>query len=403
MTMKRYSYFSLALALVGAALFFGGYVQADALSLAMIPLQLPAFSPQAAGQKAICQVPKYNMALKRVILTLGGTSFLKSHISSLVLKLGTHPIWEVTGSDLDKINKYKGIYDNATHLTLDFSDRDHKDIIAEEVGGIDFSKLADALFIEVEISASASAPTLKGLALWTPPQGDNADPKQLIKKIKKHQTPTLSSGRQQITFSAKGALLQRIFTFYTGADWNATATSAAFAGNTGNGVMGAVTVEPGAKVGDWKVVVVEPAANAGAFIVVDPEGVVSPEGGDVASAYDDDFLNFTLADGATDFLSGDGFTISVSEAVNGNLKNMRVKKNGVPVWDEVECQLNRFLAKEYKKVPQSKCYVTDFIVDDNQSAALVTDDAKSLEIEPELTASDTLTNYFEVLDAPYNL
>lgn len=367
----------------------------------MIPLQLPAFSPVAASSKAICQVPKYNMTLKRVVLTLGGTTFAKSDMSTVVLKLGTHPIWETTGSDLDKMNKYKGIFDNSTHLTLDFSDRDHKDIVAEEVGGIDFSKLDDPLYIEIELGSGVSAPTLKGVALWTPPQGD--DPKQLIKKIKKSTTPTLSSGRQQITFDPKGALLQRVFSFYTGADWNATATAAAFAGNTGNGAMGAVTVEAGAKVGAWRLQIIEPGANVGTFRLEDPDGIVSPEAGVVASAYDDDNLNFTLADGATDFVAGDGFTITVDDKTNGNVKNMRIKKNGVPVYDEIECQLARFMQREYKKVPQSKCYVTDFIIDNNQSAALVTDDAKSLEVEPELTASDTLTNYFEVLDAPYNL
>lgn len=91
----------------------------------------------------------------------------------------------------------------------------------------------------------------------------------------------------------------------------ATATSAAVAGNTGNGAMGAVTVGDGAKVGVYTLTIVEPAANAGAFVVEDPDGVVIGNG-DVAAAFAAGGLSFTLADGATDFAAGDQFKITVT-------------------------------------------------------------------------------------------
>jgi hypothetical protein len=90
-----------------------------------------------------------------------------------------------------------------------------------------------------------------------------------------------------------------------------TATATAKAGNTGNGVMGAVTVGAGAKDGNYTLTITAAAANAGAFEVRDPDGELVGEG-NVAQAFNHGGLSFTLADGATDFAVGDGFTIAVA-------------------------------------------------------------------------------------------
>lgn len=94
------------------------------------------------------------------------------------------------------------------------------------------------------------------------------------------------------------------------------ATPTAFAGNTGNGTCGTVTVGAGAKVGTYKVVVIEPGTNVGTFTVEDPDGVTIGKGV-VATAFSGGGLGFTIADGATDFVAGDGFNIVVA-AGSGN-------------------------------------------------------------------------------------
>lgn len=91
------------------------------------------------------------------------------------------------------------------------------------------------------------------------------------------------------------------------------AVAAAVAGNTGNGAMSAVTADAGVAEGEWKVVIVEPAANAGAFTVEDPAGVTVGHG-TVGVAYNGP-INFTLGDGAVDFVAGDMFTVTVTAAV----------------------------------------------------------------------------------------
>lgn len=68
------------------------------------------------------------------------------------------------------------------------------------------------------------------------------------------------------------------------------------------------TVKPG----EYKVVFVEPAANAGTFVVEDPDGI-AVGGGNVAVAYDGP-VKFTVADGSTDFVAGDVAKVLVTVA-----------------------------------------------------------------------------------------
>ena len=105
------------------------------------------------------------------------------------------------------------------------------------------------------------------------------------------------------------------------------AAATAFAGNTGNGAMGSITVSAGAKIGTYKLLITEPASNVGNFIVEDPDGVIIGQG-DVAAAFSAGGLAFTLADGSTDFAAGDGFNIAVtatSETAVGDYLGISVR------------------------------------------------------------------------------
>jgi hypothetical protein len=92
-------------------------------------------------------------------------------------------------------------------------------------------------------------------------------------------------------------------------------TGAATAGtNTGNGAMGTITVSGSAIPGTYKLVFIEPATDLGRFVVYYPDGsVVGP--GTVGTAFSGGGLAFTLADGATDFIAGDSFSIVVEQGV----------------------------------------------------------------------------------------
>lgn len=93
-----------------------------------------------------------------------------------------------------------------------------------------------------------------------------------------------------------------------------TAAGAAVAGNTGNGTITAEpTVGAGAKTGVYQLVCVEPGTNVGEFQVFDPDGLLVGVAV-VATEFAAGGLTFTIADGSTDFASGDRFTITVSGA-----------------------------------------------------------------------------------------
>lgn len=84
-------------------------------------------------------------------------------------------------------------------------------------------------------------------------------------------------------------------------------------GNTGNGALTVDATTPlisGAKAGVYTVRCIAAAANGGTFRVENPVGDVL---GDVAvgATFADD-IKFAIADGATDFIVGDGFDITVS-------------------------------------------------------------------------------------------
>lgn len=103
------------------------------------------------------------------------------------------------------------------------------------------------------------------------------------------------------------------------------AAGAAVAGtNTGTGVIGTVTLGPGAMLGTYTLRCIAAASNAGVFAVYAPDGSRLPDA-TVAVAYASQ-LGFTIADGGTDFVVGDTFTIPVAA---GSLKAMKVNSANV--------------------------------------------------------------------------
>lgn len=68
----------------------------------------------------------------------------------------------------------------------------------------------------------------------------------------------------------------------------------------------------GVKAGVYKVVIVEPATDGGAFVVEGPDGVIVGNG-TVGVAFDGP-VKFTLADGSSDFAAGDTAKVTVAIA-----------------------------------------------------------------------------------------
>jgi len=181
--------------------------------------QLPPFLNVVASGVATLQIPRYANTLTRIVLALAGTTFTKAMITDIKVKIGARTVYNVSGARLDAINKYKGIYDDANFLTIDFTERDAPSIDGKEVGGFDLTAWPDNLNLEVTI-AGATAPQLQGYMFLTPPQGQGAG--ELIHKLLYFPASTSVAGKFPINFSPKGALIKRVHMFYAGTDWTAT-------------------------------------------------------------------------------------------------------------------------------------------------------------------------------------
>jgi hypothetical protein len=103
----------------------------------------------------------------------------------------------------------------------------------------------------------------------------------------------------------------------------AVAVAAPTFSGTGNGVLTRATPAYGAgnKSGPYLVRFVEAAADAGRFNVLDPDLDVVGEG-NVGVLFDGP-VRFTIADGATDFIVGDTFTLLASTAAEGPIPGAR--------------------------------------------------------------------------------
>lgn len=117
------------------------------------------------------------------------------------------------------------------------------------------------------------------------------------------EVATIASGEGVLEI---GTVLGRVTT-------GAATSVAKSGGNTGNGTLTLDVSTPvlaGAKSGVYTVRCIAAAANSGTFRVEDPDGNVI---GDVAVAatFSDD-IKFVIADGASDFIVGDGFDITVA-------------------------------------------------------------------------------------------
>ncbi|MCK7611972.1 head decoration protein [Roseibium sediminicola] len=98
-----------------------------------------------------------------------------------------------------------------------------------------------------------------------------------------------------------------------------TAVSAADAGNTGDGTLTIANpaVTTAVKEGVYTVVCTDPAVDTGTFEVSDPDGK-SIGTAKVGVAFGKQ-IRFTIADGATDFVAGDRFEVTVTKGdINPN-------------------------------------------------------------------------------------
>lgn len=230
----------------------------------------------AAGAVATLRIAAEQSTLVGIKLALGGTTFDTSKINRIRLKIGPRVIWDLTGAQLLAINAYKNGNSNSKYLWIDFTERDQAIFPVKELGGIDLMAVLPIgeVYLEIFIDSSAVAPTITAQGYFEQSQGNAA----IVKYVPFSFTQS-AAGKFTLPLSLRGALMKRLWVFYTGTDWTSTA--------------------------------------------------------------------------------------------NANLSRMECKKNGIVFYDQYDLDA-RFDQAQFKKVPQSRLFVADFIVDNNHDANVAT-------------------------------
>lgn len=180
---------------------------------------LPTVDNVAAGVTATVKIPVENLTLLGVLLRLGGTTFDKSKIDWIKVKVGTKTIWDLTMNQINKINGYKNSVDNSAYVLLDFTERDQSSFPIKEVGGLDLMSLLGTgqVVIEVRIAATAVAPAIDAQGLYSRTQGN-----KWVLKLLRTPFSRASAGDPVLPTQFRGAQIKRIWLDYSGTNWGAT-------------------------------------------------------------------------------------------------------------------------------------------------------------------------------------
>lgn len=124
---------------------------------------------------------------------------------------------------------------------------------------------------------------------------------------------------------------------------------------------------------------------------------VIPSNGGTLQVWTPDFRGAILKRVAFRYLGTDW-----TSTTDGNLRSVLVRKNGLAVHDNIRCLTLRQIQQEFRKVPQSRTHMVDFITDNVHEAAMAT--ARStFQFDLTLGANDTVVALVECLDVPGNL
>lgn len=179
----------------------------------------PVNNVVATGE-ATSQIP-LGKTLNNLQLQLGGTAFTKAMISAFKLRANGKIIVEGSGTQIDKINAYRGLTTNAAFLDIFFEDLAGLDQLDRFVGALDTSQGIANLTTEITI-AGATAPTLSALIEEAAPQRDSSgNPSEvsgLMCKLLRYPFSVASGGQLPFNapFGQNGAVIKRVHVFNTG-------------------------------------------------------------------------------------------------------------------------------------------------------------------------------------------
>jgi hypothetical protein len=179
------------------------------------------FSNVVASGTATNQITA-GRTLENFRVKLGGTALTKAMLSLVKVKANGKVIIEGSGSDLDKINAYRGESTSASFLDVQFADYSMIAELDRMVGAFDTSLGIQNITTEVTI-AGATAPTLTPILVESAAQKDNqgqaAPFAPLISKVLRYPFNIATGGRLPVTVPfgpQSGSIIKRLHVFHGG-------------------------------------------------------------------------------------------------------------------------------------------------------------------------------------------
>jgi hypothetical protein len=181
---------------------------------------LPFSNVVAAGTATNNITP--GRTLENLKLKLGGTALTKAMLTLIKIKANGKVIMEASGSQIEKINAYRGETANAAYLDVAFADYSMQDEFSRSVGMFDTSLGISNITTEVTI-AGATAPTLEPILVESAAQksreGAAAPWAPVMTKLLRYPFNISSGGRLPIIVPfgpQNGAIIKRLHVFHGG-------------------------------------------------------------------------------------------------------------------------------------------------------------------------------------------
>lgn len=160
--------------------------------------------------------------LENYRLKLGGTALTKAMLESIKLKANGKTVIEGTGTQIDKVNAYRGEATNAAFLDLQFADYTMLSEIDRMVGAFDTGLGISNITAEIKI-AGATAPTLTPILIESSNQkmrdGNAAGFAPIISKLLAYPYAVATGGKLPLTVPfgpQNGAVIKRMHVFHNG-------------------------------------------------------------------------------------------------------------------------------------------------------------------------------------------
>jgi hypothetical protein len=120
--------------------------------------ELPFFNV-IAGSTATLTLPN-GMTYERLMLQMGGTTFNKTHITDIRIRVNGKVIHQCGAVDLESINAYSGLATDSGFIVVDFTELFARDQVGQSIGALGTVNGVSQAVIEVDISNAAVLPQL---------------------------------------------------------------------------------------------------------------------------------------------------------------------------------------------------------------------------------------------------